>query len=199
VTCRALFAIASAILGAGCAPAPLRVAEEAVKPHVEGTLLVGEVIRALTRAEVLERYRAADLERAGWAATDVGDGSGVVVSNFRQSQGHFNSAHVLYALLPRNARSLFANRTCGPTSCSFGGDVVTVRVLEKASPASGPSGLNVVESLVEAYSAKGDCYYEDRGARLARNYRFALYCTSLLSAGWRWDGDELVKSPPAAK
>jgi hypothetical protein len=188
-------------LVSACAAPPLRLAEEAPQLHDEGTLLIGEVIRSLTLSEILDRYSSSDLEMAGWTESEVKDGNAVILSNFGQHQGYFDVAHVYYALIQWDSTaSLQYNKACfqpgpRPGSCTYGGDVVSFRVVRKPLNMNGPSGLNVVELVVEPRGQVGDCVYLDRGRTKNRNYRYALICDSLSAKGWEWYGDEFVKLP----
>jgi hypothetical protein len=198
LTVAAMFSLITA-----CAAPPLRVVEEAPQLHDEGTLLIGEVLRGLTLGEVLDRYSSSDLEMAGLTESEVKDGSAVILSNFGQRQGYFNAAHVYYALIQWDSTaSLEYNKTCfqpgpRPGTCTYGGDVVSFRVVRKPLGMTGPSGLNVVELVVEPRGQVGDCVYMDRGGTKKQNYRYALICYSLAEKGWGWFGDEYVKRPAA--
>ena len=191
------------VLTSSCGgPAPLRMIEQVTKVHEEGTLLVGEIVQDLSRDEIMKRYRPADLEIAGWKESEVLDGSAVALVNFRQRQrvafgSQVGETHVIYALIKHELYiSLVSHRDRSlrpnSTASGFGGDVVTVRVVRRASTASVPSALHLIESLVETAAASGDCYYDTpRG--------YALFCKSLLGEGWVWDGNELVKRSFATK
>ena len=182
--------------------APLRMTEQVTKVHEEGTLLVGEIVQDLSRDEIMKKYRSADLEIAGWKESEVVDGSAAALVNFQQGQRvvfgtQVGATQVIYALITHELyRSLVSHRDRNSrpnsTAGSFGGDVVTVRVVRRASSASGPSALNLIESVVETAAASGNCnYLIERGK--------ALFCKSLLGQGWVWDGDELVKRPTVTK
>ena len=192
--------VAMVVLLAACGSPPLRLSEQATKAHPAGTLLIGEVVRPLSRSEILARYRPADLAIAGWTQTSVVDGSAVVLTNFKQQQGHFSAAQVYYALVSSESpETLDSGRTVQPRpgiAASYGGDVVSFRVVLQASPQSGPSGVNLVEKLIETRHASGDCFYEDRGPSRRPNARHALYSIVLgVEQGWDWDGDEFTLPP----
>lgn len=190
-----------ALVLSACA-APLRIAEQPVKAHDEGTLLLGEIVLPLSRDEILRRYPPADLESAGWNVADVVDGSAVVLSNFAQSNQtlfgwQLTEGHGFYALIRRESFPEFgSHQKCGPVGgCRYGGDAVSVRVVRKAAGPGSPTGLNLVEAMVEPADVTGDCQYVNRGEFKPKGYCCALLCKSLLKQGWDWDGDELVKRP----
>jgi len=193
-------AIGALIIQMTACATPFQVIEQSPELHDEGTLLLGEVIRPLSLAEVTARYKKSDLEMAGWSKTDIKTGNAVIISNFKQRQGWFDSAHVYYALVKKNsAIALEYNKACLQPGrllgCVYGGDAVSFRIVRKPIELTHPSGLNVVEEVIEPRGQEGDCAYLDRGWSKRKNYRFALFCESLYAKGWGWHGDEFIKRP----
>jgi hypothetical protein len=192
-------ALLAAILAfAGCGQhltGTLRVSEGLGRSQQEGTLILVEVITPLTREQALAQFRPADLQAVGLKESDVGAGTAVFVTPYRQHQTAFVPAQGLYALVRLNAESLDSGASsCGQRGyigCSYGGDAVAIRVAKKPAGGAGEPVLYVVESIVEPRSVHGDCYYVPRGARQA------LYCKSLESKGWEWQEDLFVKRPGA--
>lgn len=172
----------------------LRVSEGLGRPQQEGTLILVEVITPLTREQTLAQFRPADLQAAGLKESDVQVGTAVFVSPYKQRQSALSPAQGLYALVSLNAESLDSGRSgCfSQGGCSYGGDAVAIRVAKRPPGGVGQPVLYVLDSIVEPRSVTGDCYYVFRGSRQA------LYCKSLDSKGWEWQGDLFVKRPGTA-
>ena len=189
-----------AIFLTACA-VPLQVVEQTPQFHEEGTLLIGEIIKPLTRQEIIDRYNAADLKTAGLDAASVKDGDAVVISNFKQWQDSGYAARVYYALIQKTSDiNVNYNEEClkpGPrlAGCAYGGDAVSFRVVRKPTSLIGPTGLNIVDMVIEPRGQHDDCNYSDRGQYKSRNYRYGLECQSLYAQGWGWKQDEFAKLP----
>jgi hypothetical protein len=190
--------LAAILVCAGCGQhltGTLRVSEGLGTPQQEGTLILVEVITPLKREQALGLFRSVDFQAAGLKESDVSDGTAVFVSPWQQRPTAFSPAEGLYALVSPSAGSLDSGASsCNPRGgCSYGGDAIAIRVAKKPAGGAGEPMLYIIESIVEPRSIQGDCYYVPRGSRQA------LYCKSLDSKGWEWQGDVFVKRPGASR
>lgn len=152
--------------------------------QVDALILV-EVITPLNREQILDRFRPIDLEAAGINANDVRDDSAVFASPYKQVQTLFSPADGIFALIPPGSESLNSGRgKCNQNGCVWGGDAVTIRVVNRPAGGDGEQVLYIVDRIVEPRSDRGDCFY---------NSNYSLFCNSLKSDGWEWQGDLFVK------